>query len=798
MKKSTVTKIASSVILATVLLAGCTGKEEREAKYLQSAQQYFDEENIDKAKIEIKNVLQINPNNAKARYLLAQMDEKEQNWKGMFSNLTVSIEADPKLIEPRYKLGLLYIASGDVPNAEKQADAIQKAMPDTVEYFALKAIIAQRQQKPEEADAMAKKALAIDPANVAAVGILAAQSTGKDPQMALDIVTEALKKNNKETTLKLMKLRLLEQQGKTEEVVALFNDMIKEKPDDIGTYYQLTQYLFGKKRLDEAEQTLNAAIAANPENVQPKLWLAAFVDQNRDPVKAKSMLENMYAENLDSSELRNTLASKYMTDKESDKAKALFVKVIDADPKGSAAIDARNKLALIANQENDRKTMDLMLKEVLEIDPSNPDTLLLRAALLRADGDIDGAIIDLRLARKTRPESLPIVLALASAQEVAGIRELAFENYSAALALQPGNAEAQIGIGRILYFRGDFDKALSTLQPVNKTNPTNTEVINIMMSIYGNQQKWDAAMQLLNPLILNTETAPMGFLLKARALAAQKNYSGAQEALEQSLAKKPSFDALRDLVSMFLSQNKADQATALLDKFSKENPNAIYVQELIAGVHMATGEPEKAQVIFAKLIAKNPKSPGLYRKQIQAFTLQGRPQKEVLALLDDGIAKMPKNEDLLMLKAEYLQGINKPLDALSLYEDLLANNPKSQMLQNNIVALILDFAPTKENLEKAQKLTVDLASSENPALLDTVGWLQFKLGNYPQALSLLQDARKKGSKGAVYDYHLGMAYYKSGNTQQAKELLQAATANEKENFPGKDEAMKALQELSTK
>ena len=74
----TVNKIIGISILSSVLvLSGCGGGEERQEEYLTRAQEYFDEDNMDKAKIEAKNVLQINPKNAEARYLLGMINEQE-------------------------------------------------------------------------------------------------------------------------------------------------------------------------------------------------------------------------------------------------------------------------------------------------------------------------------------------------------------------------------------------------------------------------------------------------------------------------------------------------------------------------------------------------------------------------------------------------------------------------------------------------------------------------------------------------------------------------------------------------
>ena len=60
-----------------------------------------------------------------------------------------------------------------------------------------------------------------------------------------------------------------------------------------------------------------------------------------------------------------------------------------------------------------------------------------------------------------------------------------------------------------------------------------------------------------------------------------------------------------------------------------------------------------------------------------------------------------------------------------------------------------------------------------------------------QALDLLVRAQAKASGNPVINYHLGMAYYRAGNTVKAREYLQIAMAS-KSGFPGKDEAEKTM------
>ncbi len=62
-------------------LLSCGGAEERKAKYLERAKSYLAEKNYDKARVELKNVLQIDPKYAEAYFLMGQVDEQKQDMR---------------------------------------------------------------------------------------------------------------------------------------------------------------------------------------------------------------------------------------------------------------------------------------------------------------------------------------------------------------------------------------------------------------------------------------------------------------------------------------------------------------------------------------------------------------------------------------------------------------------------------------------------------------------------------------------------------------------------------------------
>ena len=69
-------------------------------------------------------------------------------------------------------------------------------------------------------------------------------------------------------------------------------------------------------------------------------------------------------------------------------------------------------------------------------------------------------------------------------------------------------------------------------------------------------------------------------------------------------------------------------------------------------------------------------------------------------------------------------------------------------------------------------------------MVDTLGWAAYKRGDYPQALSLLQESAGKLGTNPEIQYHLAMAHYMMGQVDIARAALQKAVAAP-DDFPSK-------------
>jgi Flp pilus assembly protein TadD len=109
---------------------------------------------------------------------------------------------------------------------------------------------------------------------------------------------------------------------------------------------------------------------------------------------------------------------------------------------------------------------------------------------------------------------------------------------------------------------------------------------------------------------------------------------------------------------------------------------------------------------------------------------------------------------------------------------------------------ILDHRSDPASYQRALELARKIESSNDPLLLDTVGWAYYRAGEVAQAVSILERVVAKEDRVPVYHYHLGMAYLAMGNQVGAQQQLEQAVRGEAQ-YVGIDEARAALARLTT-
>ena len=122
---------------------------------------------------------------------------------------------------------------------------------------------------------------------------------------------------------------------------------------------------------------------------------------------------------------------------------------------------------------------------------------------------------------------------------------------------------------------------------------------------------------------------------------------------------------------------------------------------------------------------------------------------------------------------------------------VLATDSNNVLVLNNLAWALNDEKDPKalEYAEKAYKL-----SSDNPAILDTLGWILIEQGNINRGLPMIQNAIVKMPESLDVRYHLGVGLMKSGNKAAARKEFEQVLASSKE-FAKKEEIKGFLKQL---
>ena len=136
-------------------------------------------------------------------------------------------------------------------------------------------------------------------------------------------------------------------------------------------------------------------------------------------------------------------------------------------------------------------------------------------------------------------------------------------------------------------------------------------------------------------------------------------------------------------------------------------------------------------------------------------------------------------------------------DAIAAYEKALDANENLPAVANNLAALLADYRSDRASFERAYELAAQFEKSDNPAFIDTLGWVYYRLGETQKALPLLEKAVDTAGQIPVLRYHLGMAYYANGQQARAREELEKAISDAGErSFTGIEDARQTLQSLN--
>jgi tetratricopeptide (TPR) repeat protein len=160
----------------------------------------------------------------------------------------------------------------------------------------------------------------------------------------------------------------------------------------------------------------------------------------------------------------------------------------------------------------------------------------------------------------------------------------------------------------------------------------------------------------------------------------------------------------------------------------------------------------------------------------------------MVKLTTEASEKFPNDRGMALVAAVAYDTSDDFKAAKSGYERILAKWPDDMVAANNLAALIADEWPNDAPLlERARQLAEKFRASDTAVLLDTLGWVLVRQGNYDDATILLARATSLEPGNQQMKFHYGMALKGKGLTAKAQTAFAEALSGAPD-YRGHEEA----------
>lgn len=790
---TTLSKLLCAVAIAG-LMAGCGGTEQRKASYVEKGERYFAERNYEKARVEFRNALQIEPNDVHARYQLGRISEKLGNPREAAGHYQAAVDLDPNDLESRAALGRLYLLGGAPARAMELVTPGLTQDPNNAPLLTVRGAAKAQQGDVKGAFEDAEAAAKLAPNDEYAIALLASlyrQNSRADD--AIQVVTAGIDRVPESVDLRVVLADLLMAQKKTTEAEAQLKRVVELQPDDVSHRYRLARFYVLSKNVPAAEQVMRDAIQAQPDSVEPKVALADLLASSGEAAKAETELKKFAAEEKDSAGMQLALARFYESQRKTDDAQRVYGEVIKAQDTRPDGLTARNRLAALLLAKQDVKGATALVEEVLAENPRDNDALTLRGNMALSRGDAPAAIADLRSVLRDQPNSAPVQRALARAHLQNNEPALAEETLRSAVQTSPNDKTLRSELAQLLTQSGRPEQARPVLEQLVKDSPNDVPAMEALFRVQASLKDLSAARATAEGIKQARPDLPLGSYLEGAVDEAEKKYDAAIAAYERALEIQPSAgEPLTALVRVDATRKQVPQALARLDKVIAKHPDNAIAHNLKGELLTSRGELDKAATSFNEAIAKAPKWWMPYRG-LALSNLAGKRNEEAVKALEDGLAKTGAAALGTDLAALY-ERLNRPDDAIRVYETMIGREPESVAVANNLAMLLVSYRTDSNSLQRAGELAGKLDKVSEPSILNTRGWVKFKRGEFQESVVLLQQAVEKSPESPLMRYHLGMAQLKTGDRVSAEKNLEAAVRSGRQ-FHGAKEAQAALDQI---
>ena len=367
--------------------------------------------------------------------------------------------------------------------------------------------------------------------------------------------------------------------------------------------------------------------------------------------------------------------------------------------------------------------------------PDNAEVHLAYAALAGSKGKLDIALNEIEMALQLHPDWGRARLLQAQVMAQMGNEAAAGSALTKALKAEPDNLRLHLFYAQFLARKGDLKGAEKELARILARNPGDEDALYTRALIWLESGSLDKARQSLIPLTRSAQWKDQACFYLGLADARQNRLQGALDWFDRVESGSKLFEARVSALTAVMKLGNAQEARQRLIRLRKEFPaESLRLYLLEAELLAGSADVNGAFDVLTQALAANPGQPQLmYARALVAEQL-----------------------DRLEVVEADLRGV-------------LEKSPDDANALNALGFTLADRFP--ERLGEAKTL-IERANEirpGDPAILDSLGWVNYRMGSYSEAVSYLRQAYAMLSDPEI-GAHLGEALWESGQRSEARKV----------------------------
>jgi tetratricopeptide (TPR) repeat protein len=467
--------------------------------------------------------------------------------------------------------------------------------------------------------------------------------------------------------------------------------------------------------VDQAlEHYVNAAqLTDDPAIAERATRIAMFAKDWSSGLKAAHRWSDLVGDNLEISQILGVLE---LRNGNVEGAVPHFEKIMsaadDSPAKGYSIIGA--VLAREPDAEASLKLLEILVHKHFE----NPYGHLTLASLAFQAQDFQRTIDESEIALGFKPDLIEARAMRAQALMNLNETDQALSEMKLIVEEEPGNREMRTAYSRMLIGAERYDDAIKEFELLLSENPNDGELIYRLGLLYLQQEQYDKAKVKFKRLVDRNQRTDEGHYYIGRADEEQENYAAAISEYESVKQGQYYIDAKARIATIYVKRDGIGKAQTYL----KELRGTLSAPDSIIEVYLIEGQLLHDEKLYVA----------------------------AMDLYSEGLQEFPGHSDLLYARALMAEEIDR-IDLLEAdLKAILSEDPENASALNALGYTLADHNSRVDEalayITKALEIRPD-----DPAVMDSMGWVQFRLGNYAEAeiylrkaFGLLEDAEIAG------------------------------------------------------